>query len=531
MIKGRQALQEIQSALAQEKRRLQELDSRLSESNDEVLKLDSAAASLLQRLARLRLQFLHTGEIEGDQGGSDAAVLTLIGERNRAYGEAREAQAELDARAERVRQKVSEVSDTLQQLTERIGTAELAVQEELATDEGYQLQLDATRAAERVAEKAASKAAQSEAELAEKGAAYDGDPLFTYLWRRNYGTPAYRPGGGPLAPLYRWLDGKVARLIGYADARPNYARLKELPERLLEHATALKERADAAFEKLQQLEVAGREAGNVAALEDEVARAHSELQELKGQEGELEAQSQAALDRLGLFAKGEDPQYAKAVQLLRSALTGSSLAALQDEALATPSPEDDVIVAELRQIKDERDRKAHAAAELKEGATARRERIRELERLRNDFMRAGMDAPTTSFPDRKVVSGGLDQYLTGLLTAEALWRLLNQQRVTTRGAADPTFGSGGLGRGTIWGQPQKPPQGSSQTSGRKKQDVVGGTLGGILGNTPTKTSGSSRSSAPQPPPAPRSKGSSGPSKGFRTGGRVGGGKFKTGGKF
>lgn len=83
---------------------------------------------------------------------------------------------------------------------------------------------------------AAEKAAQAEADRAEKRKPYEADPLFMYLWRRRFGTDDYRAGG-----LVRYLDRKVAHLIGFENARVNYAMLMELPERLREHANRLEQ--------------------------------------------------------------------------------------------------------------------------------------------------------------------------------------------------------------------------------------------------------------------------------------------------
>ena len=94
--------------------------------------------------------------------------------------------------------------------------------------------------AQRKAAHAAEKAERSEEEREEKGVSYREDPLFMYLWTRRYGKPEYRAWG-----LTRWLDSKVARLIGFADARASYSRLNEIPERLREHAAALEAAADA----------------------------------------------------------------------------------------------------------------------------------------------------------------------------------------------------------------------------------------------------------------------------------------------
>ena len=83
---------------------------------------------------------------------------------------------------------------------------------------------------------AEEKATQAAADREEKRRPYEADPLFMYLWRRRFGTRDYRAGN-----LVRYLDRKVAHLIGYEAARVNYAMLMELPERLREHVERLKQ--------------------------------------------------------------------------------------------------------------------------------------------------------------------------------------------------------------------------------------------------------------------------------------------------
>ena len=144
-----------------------------------------------------------------------------------------------------------------------------------------------------------AKATQSEDELESKGAAYRADRLFTYLWERGYGTTDYRPGGGLFCPLLRWLDGKVARLIGYADARPNYHRLQELPERLREHAERLQARAEAEFERLKQLDMEGRRNDGIPAIEERLAATEAALVQVQESMTALAGRNQEALAELG----------------------------------------------------------------------------------------------------------------------------------------------------------------------------------------------------------------------------------------
>ncbi|MBA3518387.1 MAG: hypothetical protein H0T75_12260 [Rhizobiales bacterium] len=94
---------------------------------------------------------------------------------------------------------------------------------------------DAPPASAEMLAAAERKAAQAECDLEEKRKPYEADPLFMYLWTRAFGTPRYRA-----VPLVRSIDRKVARHIGFDEARRNYAVLIELPVRLREHAERLR---------------------------------------------------------------------------------------------------------------------------------------------------------------------------------------------------------------------------------------------------------------------------------------------------
>lgn len=89
------------------------------------------------------------------------------------------------------------------------------------------------------AEEAETLARTAEAERDAKRGPYEADPLFMYLWREGYGTPAYEARG-----ITRRIDGWVAGLIGYRAARADYHILLQRPERLRRHAERLRARAN-----------------------------------------------------------------------------------------------------------------------------------------------------------------------------------------------------------------------------------------------------------------------------------------------
>ena len=102
------------------------------------------------------------------------------------------------------------------------------------------------RPGQRRGERGREEAANAEAELGAKRKPYDEDPLFIYLWQRGFGTGRYQSGN-----FVRVMDRMVADFIGFANVRPNYAALIEIPLRLREHATAQRAAAAGSLQALQ----------------------------------------------------------------------------------------------------------------------------------------------------------------------------------------------------------------------------------------------------------------------------------------
>jgi len=495
---GRDALGVIQQAIEEERARSRALEAQLEAASAALVGTDQEQARVLAELAAIRVAWLAEGGLTDRLNEADRRALALL-ERRASLRIAVEGEL-ADAEAERVRRADTRrgAVEVLERAAERLDEAEAATQARLTQDPGYLALREAAEAAERIAVHADEKATLAEEELAAKGAAYDADPLFAYLWRRRYGTAAYRAW-----PWMRWLDGRVARFIGFEKARRNYHRLQELPLRLREHADRVGAAADEALAALAERDAAEREADGLLPLVDAVEDARAGLQQIDAEIEQGDAAIGAIEERLAAFARGEDPLHLQAVALLTEELGGVSLKALAREAIATPLPEDDRVVARLLELERRRETQTVAQAELREAAARHKARTTDLERVRIDFTRRRYDQPGSVFAEGAMIGTLLAQLLDGAMTRDALWRVLERQRRVAPTRSDPTFGSGGFGRGSPWG-------GGSSGGSRGGPSVgFGGTrrAGGI------KTGG----------------GIGGGS--FRTGGRMGGGGFKTGGKF
>jgi hypothetical protein len=446
MLSGRDALLRIDEALGEERRTIEAIDQRIQAASDQLLELARARAEDFRELARLRVGMMAAGRLVAGLDEADRQAAALLASRPAAL-------AALDERIEATSRQRGALeaeraaqAEALEKASAAVDAAEAATQARLEAEPAYREQQDRTREAERIARHAEDKASQSEQELGQKGQSYRDDPLFMYLWERRYGLPEYRSTG-----LTRWLDGKVARLVGYDNARANYARLQELPVRLREHAQAVRGVAEQAIEALRRLDEEAREADGIPALEAARAGEQERLEAIDARIEETAATYQRLQDDKAAFAAGEDEAYRKAVEYLASELGREDLRALRRDAQATPFPEDDLVIARLLDREQQEQALQVSLGELKRASQQHLARLQQVESLRADFKRRQYDRGDSVFADGSLLGVMLANFLSGLLDRDGLWRVLEQQQRHRPQRSNPTFGSGGFGRGSVWG--------------------------------------------------------------------------------
>lgn len=465
MVSGRETLANIDQAVSQARRNITAVESQIESANGRLTELRRTQTQDYKDLARVRLGLIADLDMAHRLDQTEQQVRALLERRQEAL---RDLDRELQGARERLTALDSERGDQCGRVdgaAEAVDLAEARTQARLDQDPHYQALRRRTQEADRMARHAEEKAIRSEEEREQKGAIYRVDPLFMYLWRRGFGLPSYKSGG-----LIRALDAWVARLIGFADARANYGRLNEIPQRLREHAAGLKARAEGEFAALKALDEAGQAADGILALKASVTEEQSKLDAIDARIAEAEAVYQALTDRKALFAAGDDEHSRQAIDYLATELSRGDLMELRREALRTPLPEDDLIVRRMLQGEDER-RQLEAGIEgFREAVRQHQQRLAELDALRLDFKRSRYDGVGSSFGDEAMIALLLGQFLNGMLDRRNLWRILQEQQRYRPQRSDPTFGSGGFGRGTVWGG------GMGDLGGRG--DIFGGRRGG-----------------------------------------------------
>lgn len=447
MISGRQALGQITGLKREQQGELTGLDQKIEELGRQLLTLRQHQAEDYRALSRLRLDVIADDSLGTTLDAAERDVAAMLERRDARAGTLQQRIAEARGRLRDLEQQREELADQVDAANARLQAAEAATDARLTGDPDWQAHRDQAQEAARTASHAAEKARASAEEQAAKGAAYADDPLFMYLWRRRFGTPDYRAN-----PIARWLDAKVARLIRYADAAPNYQRLLDLPPRLQEHAGRLAAQAEAAADALARVTAAAQAADGIPPLVEARDSAALRVQALDQDIAAAEAAVSNLLNEEARLAAGDDDETRAAVDKLASALSRADLAELRRAALATPFPEDDAICARLEASEQEVRRIGFMLDNLKQTRAAQQRRLNELDQVEREFRQRRMDQDGGGFADSAMVTMMLANLVKGVLDRDALIRVLEQQhQAPSRSSGSVGFpGTGGWGGGG-WG--------------------------------------------------------------------------------
>lgn len=486
---GSEILRSLDEGIGRLRADMRTADEAVQSSSVQLLKLGEAELSAYKRLAELRLEQLTRGGVITSLDATTQRVRDLLAQRDEKLAElARrmtEAQQQLTALEEQREQQRTHVESAAGRLDEQ----EAAVQARLQADADYGRQLEEARGAEATADEAERKTATAEQDRAEKGAPYEADPLFMYLWKRRYGTSEYSAN-----PITRLVDRYVARRCNYAEARPNYWMLQEIPRRLREHAGRVRSAASEQFEKLQAIERQAAEHDGVPALEKALEKERSTLAELDESIEAGEKGLAAQHDARSAYASGEDSETLQALEALTAELRGEGLEALRQRAASTVDDEDDRLVARIYEYEHARGRLEDALQRSKTVQARHAARVRELADVRHRFKRHDYDDMHSVFTNAALLTLAISDFQRGLVSGDDLWSALRSYQRFRRRAAYPDFGSGGFpGRVGPWRVPRSLGRG---------WNFPGPPRGGGFGGG-----------------------------GFKTGGGFGGGGFKSGGGF
>lgn len=486
MTSGRDTLHRLDAAIAEARGAIARAGDAAAEDARLVAALDAREIEAFRALADIRLDLLRKDEIDSSLGEADRKAKALMAAHEAHLADAaadRDAAASEIARLEGERRRAEEA---LAAAIDRHDAAAAATRRRLDDDPAYDALASALEEANAIARRAEQKLDLARADRQEKGAPYEADPLFAYLHRRAFGERGYRA-----FPPFALLDAWVAKLVGYREARLNYRRLIELPERLGEHLAKVEAAAAERAEAVEAYERAALEADGVGALRDATEEARRTLEAVDASIASAEQRRAALQGTFNDAASGAAGPFAEARALIADTLGRRPIPDLKVLAAETETLEDDrlvdaLVVIRRQRLELEESRRAETAA-----LSRRARSLSDLEDIRRRFKQARYDGPYSEFPGRDLMGVLLLELLRGAIDRDGAWRRIEKSQRTRRRDWDGDFGGGDWRGG--WG-----------------------------GKPPGRSSGPSLPRAPRPPR---------PGGGFRTGGGMRSGGFKTGGGF
>lgn len=494
MTSGRDALHRIDQAIAEARRMMNEASGAVAEASRTASALDARELDAFRALAKVRADLLKSDALEASLGPADLKARDLLARHDAWLSNAASARDAAAAKIERLEGERRDAETTHDEAVRRHDAAAAATRAALDKDAGYVALADALEAADAVAKRAEQKLELARDDRAKKGAAYEADPLFVYLRKRKFGERGYAA-----FPLFGMGDAMVARLIRYRDARLNYDRLLEIPDRLAEHLDAVRKSAAAKAAEIEAFERRALERDGVASLREAAERAAKAIEAIDAAIAAAESEHKRLAGDYAAAATGDAGPAAEARALLAEALGARSIPDLKLLAAETASREDDRIVDELIRLRRERMEYEESKRTSATAAGRRARSTEQLEDLRRRFKQARYDSPYSEFPGGNIVGAVIGELIAEALGVDDAWRRIARAQKTRRRDWDDDFGGPDWRDGMGW------------PSGR---------WGGVPG--PGRPP-----SVPHIPRPPRLPG------GFRTGGGFGGGGggFKTGGGF
>lgn len=449
LVSGRRTLSQIENSIADLRTQEGQILHEMEQLTNHHAQLLDQRTGAFRELAEVRARNAISDGVIDQADALQHKVASILEARQKTIDALKVRQQETYTKRDDLNAKAETIRVEIEDLEQRLDEAASKARDQLALEPSFNALTKARDKARDILDKAATKAKQAEEDRLTKGKAFEGDALFMYLWERKYGSRDYRPHW-----LIRMGDDWVARMVGYSDARANYAILNEIPERLGEHVDLLQGQLTLADQQVETAEaarinqLAGTDlTGALTNARNSQAENHKALETSEAEIAEITLQ-------LNRYAEGLDDSFEEAVALSADFLQNDDYQILIAQARSTIEPSDDRIVSRIGEI----DRKS---VDLKRTIEQRRKDLDKISRKRKELLdisakyrRNYYDDPSSVFEPDDIAGTVLRELIRGAITGADYWAR-SQRRQNWKGrpadpfrrkAGFPPFG-GGWGRG------------------------------------------------------------------------------------
>jgi chromosome segregation ATPase len=254
-------------------------------------------------------------------------------------------------------------------------------------------------------------------EAMEKLPAYENNKLFSYLLKRNYGNDVCMGN-----PVTKRLDGFVAKVVNYDEAKKNYDFLKSMPELMKEEVGARQKELDSLVKNLQEIE---NEAGSKHGLQKIISSGvtlFKERKKISEEMGKLDDKYKEYIAERKELDNTKGEYHQTAIKKLKEYLKGDSLADLKEKAKATSGTEDDKAVyrieeidAEIREFKDK-------SKDVKKERDDMGEKLEKLKDVYKKYTSSNYDSSNSNFESGFDINNLLILYMAGQMSHNDVWK-------------------------------------------------------------------------------------------------------------
>ena len=346
MISGRVALGGLTWEFGNAKQRFERLAQEVEALTKAQTKLLADETEVVEKLARTYLPELTPEAVSAGLGELQETMQAALAEQASHRRALVERLSELPEDIARRELLVAEAEGAEERAARGLDAVRLAVEQELGSDPEHAPNVSVHRTI--MERRSILKTRRSRLQTTSNGERhkYEESRAFSYLMKRQFSEPEYR--GRFLA---RWLDGWLARRIGYEVLLRNYRILKTGPHAVqaeIRELSAEAEGLDRAIDE-QEKEVADR-LGLMAALEAEAAVQRG-LVDAREALGEARSRHDRLVAEIRAVDANRGRPYENALATHWEFLEDRTIRELEKIARSTADPRDDELVSKLDEIR------------------------------------------------------------------------------------------------------------------------------------------------------------------------------------
>lgn len=448
MTNGRKFGKQIDDAVASLESDLSLSTKQNDKLNKELTLNRGKVAAALAAIARVQVNAIELKEIEATDSMTRDAF-KVIGDRetrrNLLNTQLSESRAQLQVREKSARGTGEKRDHAAAEVAEIHALAGA----KLSQDAGHLELVTIAEQSQATAEAAAAKAIAAGEERDQKAGAYEGDPIFMYLHKRNYGGASYRAGR-----LVMMVDGWLAALCGFVKAAEDYETLTALPSYMDKHAASMKSAAAAAAKKV---DLSTRDAlvrDGIEVREAVLAEMEKELRSADAAVDFTKSSIQDTLSAIRDMEQWVDPAGSRLLERMARAFDSASIDRMRDLVADTPSAEDDQLLATVEMARSSIADIERQLLEVTDEIARKKKRLRELQSVQSKYK------SKYNSSDYSIRGSSSSDLLTGVIAgtvlADDLWRGIQKSASysppeTSHSSSDSSSFSSGFSSGGGFG--------------------------------------------------------------------------------